>query len=305
MLEIGAAGGDGEAAFVLAEWRLAGTAIRRDLGEARRFYGRAAELGIAEADAIYTALLANGAGGNPRDWESALNRVRQQARHDPLVRAERDLIEAMDLDPDGNPAVLPQTHLLNSTPAIRTVKGLLTPAECRFLARVAEADLQKAIVIDPRTGQARRHPIRTAESAGYPFVRERPVLHAINRRIAAVTGTSYEQGEPTQILSYRPGQEYRLHSDAIANEANQRIATVLVCLKDDFEGGETVFPRLGLAWRGATGDALHFLNVDRTLQPEPLAWHAGTPVTSGHKIMLSKWVRARPLDLSGPPGRPL
>ena len=33
-------------------------------------------------------------------------------------------------------------------------------------------------------------------------------------------------------------------------------------------------------------------------------WHAGLPVTRGRKLMLSKWIRDKPLDLAGPPGRP-
>ena len=304
-LDQAAASGDGEAAATLANWRMAGDTIRRDLAEARRLFGRAAELGVSEADAVYTALLANGAGGIGRDWATALERLRHRARRDVSARSERDLIAAMAIDDAGDPQVLPPSRELNASPPIRTIDRFLSPAECRFLVRMADPRLQEAIVIDPQTGQARRHPIRTADSAGFPFVSECPALHAINRRIAAATGTSYEQGEPAQILSYSPGQEYRLHSDAIANEPNQRVGTFLVCLKDDFEGGETVFPRLGLAWRGKAGDALHFANVALAGHPEPLAWHAGTPVTAGRKVLLSKWIRARPLDLSGPPGRPL
>lgn len=305
MLELAAAEGDGEAALTLAGWRMAGDPIRRDLARARQLYGRAAELGVAEAEPVYTALLANGAGGTGRRWPEALDRVRQLARRDNAARAERDILAAMHLDPEGDPQVLPDAQPLNDAPLIRTYEGFLTPDECRFLTRRAAPLLQPSVVIDPQTGQMTQHPIRTADSVGFPFVNESPALHAINRRIAAATGTRYEQGEPTQVLSYAPGQEYKLHSDAIAGERNQRIATVLICLEDDFAGGETTFPRLDLSWRGKAGDALQFANVDAEGQPEPLAWHAGAPVTRGRKVILSKWIRAAPLDLSGPPGRPL
>ncbi|MGX7953222.1 prolyl hydroxylase family protein [Tsuneonella sp. HG249] len=304
-LEAAAAGGDGEAALTLANWRMAGDPVRRDLALARQFFGRASELGVAEAEPVYIAMLANGAGGCARQWPEALERLRQRARRDGAARSERDVLENMDLDDDGNPLSIPEMQSLHSAPAIRKLESFLSIAECRYLVRLAKPLLQPAVVFDPRTGQMTRHPVRSAESVGFPFVSEGPALHAINRRIAAVTGTCYEQGEPAQILSYLPGQEYRLHSDAIANEPNQRTATFLVCLHDDFEGGETVFPRLDLAWRGKAGDALHFCNVDDAGRPEPLAWHAGNPVTRGQKVILSKWIRARPLDLSGPPGRPL
>lgn len=305
MLEAAAAQGDAEAALTLATWRLSGDLIRRDLALARHWFGRAAELGAQDAEGPYTAMLANGAGGSDRRWSEALARLDRRARRDPSARAERDVLRAMALDADGEPSPPPPPSELNARPSIRTLRGFLTADECRFLSRMARPLLQPAVVVDPRTGQLTRHPIRTARSAGFPFVTEGPALHAINRRIAAATGTAYEQGEPAQILSYEPGEEYRLHSDALPGDANQRIATFLVVLEDDFDGGATIFPRLGLSWRGRAGDALHFVNVDPAGRPEPLAWHAGEPVTRGRKVLLSKWIRERPLDLSGPPGRPL
>lgn len=305
LLEAAARDGEGEAALTLADWRMAGDPIRRDLALARQCYGRAAELGIAVAQPIHIALLANGAGGIGRRWQEALERLGQEARRDPAARAEHEIIAAMHLDPEGDPATLPPPATLNQAPLIRTFAGFLSPAECRYLTRLAGPHLQPSVVIDPQTGRMIQHPIRTADSAGFPFVSEGPALHAINRRIAAATGTDYAQGEPVQILSYAPGQQYRLHSDAIAGEANQRSVTLLVCLEDGFAGGETIFPRLGIAWRGKAGDAIAFANIDVDGRPDPLAWHAGNPVTSGRKVILSKWIRANPLDLSGPPGRPL
>jgi prolyl 4-hydroxylase len=147
-------------------------------------------------------------------------------------------------------------------------------------------------------------PIRTSLGAAFPFTAEDPVLHAINRRIAKLTGTSYEQGEPLQVLSYAPGQQYRLHSDALPSGTNQRVLTLLVYLNNDFEGGETAFPDLGISHRGGAGDAIVFANVDAAGRPEMRARHAGLPVRRGRKWLLSKWIRERPLDLSGPPGRP-
>ena len=80
--------------------------------------------------------------------------------------------------------------------------------------------------------------------------------------------------------------------------------TLLVYLNDGYDGGETEFPDLGLRVRGAPGDALLFASVDAAGAPCPAARHAGLPVRSGEKFLLSKWIRAAPLDLSGPPGRP-
>ena len=93
-------------------------------------------------------------------------------------------------------------------------------------------------------------------------------------------------------------------SGSFQSSHNQRVATFLVALNADYEGGETAFPRLGIEWRGALGEALHFRNVDAAGAPSVIMWHAGAPVRKGRKFLLSKWIRATPLDLSGPPGRP-
>jgi prolyl 4-hydroxylase len=296
--------GDGEAAATLAEWRLTGAHIRRDLAAARELYGKAAELGFDDAAPRYLALLANGAGGSGRDWAGVLERL--AAQRDQVSRRQNALLSNMALDPEGGPASLPEPVLLHVEPLIERWPGFLSPNECRYLIDRAMPALEPSVVLHPQTGQAMQDPVRRAKSAAFPFVIEDPVLHAINRRIAAATGTSYEQGEPLQVLSYDPGDEYKLHSDALPPGAstNQRIATFLVALNADYEGGETAFPKLGIEWRGAVGEALHFRNADAAGAPALQMWHAGTPVRRKRKFLLSKWLRAAPLDLSGPPGRP-
>lgn len=302
LLLAASAGGDGAAALELAHWRMAGDLIRRDLGEARRLFGLAADRGVALAEPAYLALLANGAGGVERRWRDALTRLQRST--DPQARQQAALIAAMDLDPDGNPTRTWPVEHVSTAPLIRAIAGFLTPAECACLAALASPALQPSQVIDPATGRLILDPVRRSSSTAFPFVLESPFIHALNQRIAAVTGTNWEQGEPMQVLSYRPGQEYRRHSDAIRGEANQRTLTLLVLLSDDFDGGETHFTEIDRAFRGRVGDALLFGNADAQGNPDPLAFHAGKPVTRGQKLILSKWIRRYPLDLTGPPGRP-
>jgi hypothetical protein len=69
--------------------------------------------------------------------------------------------------------------------------------------------------------------------------------------------------------------------------------TFLIYLNSEFEGGETDFPVLALAYKGATGDALYFGNVDSAGVPDPRTLHAGLPPTRGEKWLFSQWVRDR------------
>jgi len=298
------AAGSGAAAYTLGNWRMSGEFIRRDLGAARELFGRASALGLTEAEAVYVALLASGAGGVERHWRTALDRLERSARRDPVARHQSALLDRMALTEDGEPAEAPAGEDLADAPRLVRFPAFLTVDECAYVIRRAEPLLSPSVVVHPTTGELVRDPIRTSKAAVFPFMLEDPVLHALNRRIAAATGTTYERGEPVQVLSYAPGQEYKLHSDALPPGYDQRVMTVLIYLNEDYQGGETYFPKGEIAFRGRPGDALLFHNVDDLGQPDPAARHAGRPVRMGRKLLLSKWIRANPLDLSGPPNRP-
>ena len=49
----------------------------------------------------------------------------------------------------------------------------------------------------------------------------------------------------------------------------QRIATFLIFLNEDFEGGETDFPKAGISHRRRKGDALFWANVDSLRRSRP------------------------------------
>jgi len=289
--------GDKDALFTLAIWRLTGQFMPRDLARSRDLFRRAAEAGSSDAGAVYTAFLANGTGGLA-DWRQALAWLERRASHDDGARAQLALLGAMALTPDGGPVRLPQGEQLSAAPRVMLVPALFTPAECTWLADLAAPMLEPSVVIDPRTGRQIRDPVRTSDVAAFPLAIENPAVRALNRRLAAATGTDVRQGEPLQILRYRPGQEYKPHSDALPGTDNQRIITALVYLNEGYEGGETRFVADDLAIRGRTGDALIFRNVTDTGEPDAAARHAGLPVRRGTKLIASRWIRARPLDLT-------
>ncbi len=296
-------GTDADALFTLATWRLSGDLIRRDLGEARRLFGRAADHGRADAEPVYIAMLANGA-GSERDWPAAIAHLTRRARSDLYAARELASIDAMRLDANGDASDAAASVPIGTAPNVTAYPAFLTPEECRLLIDAAAPYLQPSMVVDPRSGQPMRDPVRTSHAAAFPFVLETPFIHAINRRIAKATATAPEQGEPAQILRYRPGEEYKPHIDALTGTDNPRATTFLIYLNTDYRGGETLFLSSGLRVRGGLGDAVSFGNMMADGRPDPSSRHAGLPVVSGQKLIVSKWIRARPLDLSGPPGRP-
>jgi prolyl 4-hydroxylase len=280
-----------QAMAMLAELKWRGGMVPQDPRAARDLWRRAGELGHAQSAEITTNLLANGVAGE-RDWSRAVERLREEARRSEARKRSLALLDKMALTDDGDPVKLPSAERLAERPDVRRIERLFTAAECDYLRTLAEPDYEASVVNDAR-GQPMRDPIRTSDGATLHWMIEDPAVHALNRRLAAATGTRFDQGEATLILRYRGGQEYKPHFDFVRSEDNQRFMTVLVYLNHDYKGGETVFPEINLRVKGRKGDALIFTSAlpDRTV--DPLSKHAGMPVTQGIKYLCTKWIREK------------
>lgn len=302
MLLDAAAAGETAAVAELAHWRIVGNLVRRNLPEARRLLASAGAGGDRTSALLHAAFVAAGVGG-PDDWPGALALLRALAGSEARASAQLRLLEAMALDGEGFPARPLEPRRLGETPYVASVRNFMTEAECAYLRAAAEPELQPSVVVDPVTRGAVPHPIRKSDGAMFGVYSEDLVVNALNRRIAALSGTRLDQGEPLQLLRYRPGGEYKAHMDALPAEPNQRILTVLVYLSDDYEGGETSFPNTGISFRGGMGDALIFRNAGADGRPDPLSLHAGLPVTRGTKYLASRWIRAD--EFTYPPPKPI
>ena len=283
---------DAGALATLAQLHWSGGLVPKSFELGRQYYQLAGDAGHV-ASAIYaTNLLASGLAG-PRDWPAAMERLRYEARTDPARSHILAILSQMALTPDGDPAVVPQGEVLSESPYIVLFRGAFTPAECAYFFEVDKPEFKRANVIDEQGGTERPDPIRTSEESGIHWLIEDPLLHAFNRRLAAMSATQANQGEPLQILRYRPGQQYRSHVDYLTGAANQRIKTALLYLNRNYSGGETAFPLIGLKVKGGTGDVLLFHNALPDGRVDKASEHAGMPVLEGEKFIATRWIRAR------------
>lgn len=264
---------------------------RNELPAARTLFGEAARAGRRDAAVIRCNLVASGV-----DWSQGLALLRILARSGRRSRDELAIVEQMALAANGDPASIPAGEMIGESPNLIWFRALLNPAECRYLVEAAEPMLQPSVVVDARSGRQVPDPVRTSDSVGFTLPLENPAVHALNRRIAAASGTRVEQGEPLQVLRYRPGQEYKPHFDHIPGFANQRVMTMLVWLNEDYDGGETLFMMTGRKLRGRIGDALLFRNSKADGRRDDSAAHAGLAVTSGEKLIASRWIRQHPFE---------
>lgn len=277
------------AVMLLGQMKWGGMVAQDPVG-ARKLFERASDLGDPTAAVFATNLIASGVAGE-RDWPRALARLAQEATKDKDRARALTLIEAMALDFAGEPQALPEPEVISDQPRIRIFRQLFTPAECDYLLKVAEGLYQPSMVYNAAR-QLVRDPIRTSDGATLHWLVEDPAVHALLRRIGKATGTDASQGEASQVLRYRPGQEYKPHYDYVRASDNQRIVTALVWLNEDYQGGETAFLRTGQKLRGRKGDALVFWNSLEDGSIDPLTEHAGLPVQRGTKLLFNRWIRA-------------
>jgi prolyl 4-hydroxylase len=280
-----------QAMAMLAEMKWRGGLVPQDPPAARELYRRAGALGHTQSAGITTNLMANGVAG-PRDWQGALARLRDEARRDPKRKLALGLLDKMTLTEGGDPVRLPSAETLSERPDVRRIERLFTAAECDYLRQLAEPEYMPSVVNDAM-GRQVRDPIRTSDGATIHWMIEDPAVQALNRRLAAASGTTFEQGEATLILRYKGGQEYKPHFDFVRSEENQRFRTVLVYLNHDYKGGETVFPEIGLSVKGRKGDALIFTSALPDRSVDPLSKHAGMPISGGVKYLCTKWIREK------------
>jgi prolyl 4-hydroxylase len=266
----------------------------------------AAAVAQEEPEALqFAAVLAALGEGRPQDWAAAHALVaRAAARGDGRAQGQLAVVgQPFDLARWLSPPAPTERF---AAPRVLTFERFLTPEACAWIMQQARPRLEAARVKNPERGGANADSYRSNTGMGFSVLDTDLVLQLVHARIAAAIGVPVAQQEPTNILHYEPGQEYRPHFDFIdpgvahfaqeVQRLGQRIVTFLIYLNDDYEGGATAFPRLGWSFNGKAGDALAFWNVTAG-RPDPQTLHAGTPTTSGVKWLFSKWVRDRALPL--------
>jgi prolyl 4-hydroxylase len=188
------------------------------------------------------------------------------------------------------------------SPVVVTLEGVLSEAECAQLIALARPRLRRSTVVDSPTGANIIVDRRSSEGVFF-HLRENPFIAQLDERLAAIMNGPTENGEGLQVLRYRPGGQYPPHFDFLDPAAplsaqsiarsGQRISTLIVYLNDVIEGGETVFPEVGLSVVPRRGNGLYFEYTNSRMQVDPRSAHGGAPVTRGEKWIVTKWMRTR------------
>jgi hypothetical protein len=308
---------------------LIGKAAPRDYKVGQALLAAAAEAGNGEAAAL-VAVCAAAAIGRAQSWTDALDylqlagelgwwRAREQLAfltpdanlrtqlldHNPLNPIPWKAVRAsIDLAPWFAMTAPEQQPFASRIAVFRNF--LSAPLRAWVIAR-AQPKLEAVRVVNTDSFGAQSNDMRTNTGMGFSFIDTDVIMQIVHARIAFATNIPSGCHEPTNVLHYAVGQRYEPHYDffntdvpelkARAEAEGQRVATFLIYLNDEYEGGETDFPRLNWRFRGAAGDALFFYNTDANRVLDKNTLHAGLAPTRGEKWLLSKWIRDRGVPL--------
>ena len=124
----------------------------------------------------------------------------------------------------------------------------------------------------------------------------------LRKMVSEYTLFPEENMEGTHIVKYEIGGEYKVHHDffhpgesyydkEVTSRGGQRSKTALVYLNEDFTGGETEFPQLGIKVIPQRGKLVVWDNINPDGSLDYTSIHAGLPVLSGIKYIAVIWIR--------------
>lgn len=306
--------GDLPAMTELAHRLLVGDRAPHSPKHALYFLGEAAKGNEPRALTRLAVLTAAGAYLR-QDWPTALTLLGQAAAlGDEAARAQLTCLQ-----PAGAPAAgwqqmaarVPLHYWLQAAPEqklhdnVRRVSDLAPLPVCKWLIERARDRLQPALVYDSVDRQNQLHEMRTNSMALFGYSDFDLVQFLVEERMSRTCGYPIQHFEAPVILHYAVGQQITPHFDFIdaqardyaeqIREMGQRMVTFLLYLNDEYEGGETTFPELGIVNRGEAGGGLYFINAYPDLSPDRRMLHTGSPPTSGEKWIVSQFIVSKRL----------
>lgn len=189
-----------------------------------------------------------------------------------------------------------------------TLPDFLPAQQCRALIAAIDREAVPSTLFLDGGGRVGAGDLRTSSTHYFPA--DDPAAHSLGERIDALLGLPRAHAEPIQGQRYLAAEQYRHHSDHFRLDRDhwrrerlrggQRSWTAMVYLNSVEQGGETQFPRIDLSIAPRPGLLVAWNNMDRSGKPNPALLHAGLPVISGRKYVITQWYRLEPWRTSSP-----
>ena len=188
-----------------------------------------------------------------------------------------------------------EPEALSTSPYVLLLKNFLTASEAQAFLNVCQKSFERSLAGD------QLNPVRTSFQCwcNFPECFADQSVHTVTKRINAMLGIPYNNGEDLQIVRYETGQFYRQHHDqntAVWAPQGPRVLTFFMYLNEPESGGETRFPSIGPSPGLTVSPKLgHAILWPSTLDERPMAedsrtLHEAMPVHEGIKYGANMWV---------------
>lgn len=312
--------GDAPATTALAKRIIVGDRAPRLRRQGIGLLADAVKQGSAEAADRLAVIRAWGVFAPP-DWPAALALLSLAAERGwPPAQRQLDVLASMaDAGAEPASALLDESRLrrllvpssgtiLSAEPRIAVFPRFVNDTVCAWLIDRARGRLERARVYDAHRRADYVDESRTNSSAVFNLMEADLVQIMVQARMAVACGQPMNHMEASTVLHYAVGETIGHHYDFVdpshpdyaveVRTSGNRVVTFLVYLNDDYDGGETEFPRVGVSHRGTRGEGLYFVNTLPDGQPNVLTLHTGRAPTRGEKWVFSQFVRNRPEALA-------
>lgn len=185
------------------------------------------------------------------------------------------------------------------------IENFLTEQECDNLIQLAILKGVSTSEVNMSEGSQVDENVRISETTWFEHdsndaVAEikSKVVNVLEKMSGCFPSPSKLDFEPLQIVHYKKGGKYDPHYDGDECTVDQcklklqRIATFLIYLNDDFQGGHTAFPVSNVSITPKKGKLLFFWVADpKTSQIYKETLHGGKVIESGEKWIATQWIR--------------
>lgn len=183
-------------------------------------------------------------------------------------------------------------------PDIRVYENVISSEECDYIRGLAFSSLSRSTVVSTSSGVSSSVVDEVRTSFGATLSDADPTVDLINSRIEKLLRWPRRRSEDLHVLRYGRGGEYQPHYDffppealsgssLVSVEAN-RVATFIMYLEDCENGGETIFPDIGLRMKARKGYGIYFSYA--FAHPSTLTLHGGAPVAEEEKWIATRWL---------------
>jgi prolyl 4-hydroxylase len=186
---------------------------------------------------------------------------------------------------------------------IQQYSNFLTKEECKILIDIIDKNNIESLVTGGFKGSIKNQSRTSRTCMMDP---NDSLIKSIHEKIAYKIGLDVHYGETLQGQKYEVGQYFKPHHDYFTGDnylseaqvSGNRIKTFMIYLNDDFEGGGTDFPLLGVTIKAEAGKAVLWNDMeDGKLVEESL--HEGCTITKGKKYIITSWWRENRWDAIG------